>query len=84
MQTENNKCLNCQKDLGSNSPTNGLCFTCDQNNKGYKKMFDMINKIESPNRLNNTYGWICPICNRGNSPFTPTCPCRMGEIKVTF
>lgn len=22
------------------------------------------------------YGWICPICGRGNSPFTPTCPCK--------
>ena len=20
-------------------------------------------------------GWRCPVCRRGNSPFTPTCPC---------
>lgn len=23
-----------------------------------------------------SYGWICPVCGRGNSPFTPTCPCK--------
>jgi len=22
------------------------------------------------------YGWICPVCGRGNSPFTDTCPCK--------
>lgn len=22
------------------------------------------------------YGWICPICGRGNSPHTSSCPCR--------
>ena len=22
------------------------------------------------------YGWICPVCGRGLSPFTNVCPCR--------
>ncbi len=22
------------------------------------------------------YGWVCPVCGRGNSPFTSTCPCK--------
>ena len=21
------------------------------------------------------YGWICPVCGRGMSPFTTSCPC---------
>ncbi len=28
------------------------------------------------NDQTKSYGWICPVCGRGNSPFTPTCPCK--------
>lgn len=21
------------------------------------------------------YGWVCPVCGGGNSPFTTRCPC---------
>ena len=22
------------------------------------------------------YGWICPVCGRGNAPWNPTCECK--------
>ena len=22
------------------------------------------------------YGWVCPVCGRGLSPFTRVCPCQ--------
>ena len=29
------------------------------------------------------YGWICPVCGRGNGPFSSTCPCKPIEYVVT-
>lgn len=24
----------------------------------------------------STYGWICPVCGKGNAPFSLACPCK--------
>lgn len=26
-------------------------------------------------RVSGPVGWVCPVCGRGNGPFTATCPC---------
>lgn len=46
----------------------GLCHQCwldkDYNNN--------MNELGTATQ----YGWVCPVCGRGNSPFTSTCPCQ--------
>lgn len=32
--------------------------------------------VNDPNDPPKMYGWICPVCGRGLSPFTAVCPCR--------
>ena len=41
----------------------------------------MENTLEKNN--GGLYGWICPVCGRGNSPFTSTCPCKPIYYKLT-
>jgi rubrerythrin len=24
----------------------------------------------------STYGWVCPVCGKGNAPWQGTCPCK--------
>lgn len=31
---------------------------------------------EPEHSLFGNYGWICPVCGRGLSPYTSQCPCR--------
>ena len=58
----------CGKELNSGD-INGLCSECKAN-QDKTKIF--------PN-----YGWVCPICGRGNSPYTTTCPCRPIKLDIT-
>lgn len=41
----------------------------------------MENILEKNN--GGLYGWICPICGRGNSPSTTTCPCKPISWELT-
>jgi predicted amidophosphoribosyltransferase len=50
----------CGKDLDTGD-INGLCYDCK-------------NPLRSGVRFGSR-GWVCPVCGRGNSPFTSTCQC---------
>lgn len=51
-----------------------------------KEVNDIFDPITPPKGTTTTfsastpppklYGWICPVCGRGLSPFTYVCPCR--------
>lgn len=63
---EMNGCAFCRQDTLGNHEEN-----CPMNPKNLKS--DLTDRI-FPN-----YGWICPVCGRGNAPFVSVCPCK-GEI----
>lgn len=51
-------------------------------------LLDVINKFkndelvikEENQNTGGPVGWICPVCGKGNSPFSSTCNCVMGEF----
>lgn len=83
-------CPYCQADSGGNHESN--CPLGVENQKAkeaeevLKKKFEEYEGVEK--RLKKwqpipSYGWICPVCGRGNAPFTSTCPCVHQKYEVT-
>ncbi len=31
-------------------------------------------------KISNITGWVCPLCKRGNSPYSAICPCTTYSI----
>jgi len=50
------------------------CTTCG-------KTDEAINSCETC-KPKGMLGWICPVCGRGNSPFSSSCPCT--PFPVTY
>lgn len=38
----------------------------------------------NPPKVGGSYGWICPVCGRGNAPWNSCCPCKNGSIEITY
>ena len=41
-------------------------------------------KTINPPKIGGSYGWICPVCGRGNAPWNSCCPCKIGGIEITY
>jgi hypothetical protein len=45
---------------------------------------DSLKQTPTPLNLGGMHGWVCPVCGRGNSPFSSNCPCvPMPPMKIT-
>lgn len=39
------------------------------------------NKSENKDKM--IYGWICPVCGKGVSPYTSYCNCKINEYPIS-
>lgn len=37
---------------------------------------EIDNCLSCKPKINGMTGWVCPVCGRGNSPFSSSCPCK--------
>lgn len=40
---------------------------------------DKLNEQKEESAAVGLYGWICPVCGRGLSPYTSSCPCMINR-----
>lgn len=40
---------------------------------------DKLNEQKEETAAVGLYGWICPVCGRGLSPYTSSCPCTINR-----
>lgn len=50
-----------------------VCTFCTTDSAGNHDKDCPMNPVKNP--VFKNYGWVCPNCGRGNSPWTNTCPC---------
>lgn len=62
----------------------------EEMDKKIREMEETLDKAKYPAEVDypyklypSSYGWVCPVCGRGNAPFTPTCPCKDSKYEVT-
>ena len=73
------KCYRCGKAIDTSGSPNE-CSECKS--KVIRISGESKEKVKDPAIFGN-YGWVCPVCGRGNSPYTLSCPCQPLENKVT-
>jgi len=65
-----NLCDKCGKPLYNDGKTTAVPDLCKCSKE----------EKQSPAPL---YGWVCPVCGKGNSPYSTNCPCVPLNYTVT-
>ena len=42
-------------------------------------VYALVKEIPTAEYRGGRFGWVCPICGRGLSPYTNVCPCQNGK-----
>ena len=73
------KCNECGGKL-PDGDERAICYNCRCKSflKGMREKLDKSSK-----GLFGNYGWICPVCGRGNSPYASSCPCILPSYEIT-
>lgn len=57
----------------------GACDSCRRSKEStYYYDYELLNPYPQ-----QKYGWICPVCGRGNAPHVTRCTCNDPKPKVT-
>lgn len=76
---------------GGYNSGNGRCEKCgkpfvyvgDVPDGGFMEGLEPYCTCNLKKQTDGMYGWICPKCGAGLSPFTTICPCSMPKWEVT-
>lgn len=83
--TKDEKLRNMLKDMAYNYHHLGQTLDAPISfDKVDETLYDLKKLIEeSEQKPIGLVGWVCPVCGRGNSPYTSTCPCIQGHGQIT-
>ena len=51
----------------------------DDRQKLFDSIVDQQPTVDTVEYHGGRFGWVCPICGRGLSPYTNVCPCQNGK-----
>lgn len=62
---------------------NNRTCSCGKINEQMDDCGDCNKKVETEQTKPQFVGWLCPVCGRGNSPFSAVCPCKGWDNTIT-
>lgn len=70
---------NMSEVLTSFPPQYSFRCKCGHHWSGIFENYPINTPVYEPQKQNGSYGWICPVCGAGVSPYQDHCPCCSGK-----